>query len=162
MAKTDNLDDFLVDVADAIRAKKGTSDLINPQDFSTEIESIEGGGGSGGDEWVYYDVRTQENKAIFSIIAQTLPHYLVAILEYGDPKLQHGIQYEAYLSNNPSNIGLGNVLGFAYLVSHKSKAGDMEITGREYVALIAQQFDAVDILESTPRITKEQFYDLSN
>lgn len=43
MAKTDNLTDFLTDVADAIREKKGTTDLINPQDFASEIASIEGG-----------------------------------------------------------------------------------------------------------------------
>lgn len=47
MAKTDNLREFLTDVANAIRNKKGTTDLINPQDFSTEIESIQGGGGTG-------------------------------------------------------------------------------------------------------------------
>lgn len=45
MAKTDNLTDLLTDVADAIRAKKGTTDKINPQDFADEIASIEGGGG---------------------------------------------------------------------------------------------------------------------
>ena len=47
MAKNDNLKDFLTDVADAIRAKKGTSDKINPQDFSSEIASIQSGGGGG-------------------------------------------------------------------------------------------------------------------
>ena len=45
MAKSDNLKDFLTDVADAIRAKKGTSAAINPQDFASEIASIESGGG---------------------------------------------------------------------------------------------------------------------
>lgn len=45
MAKNDNLTDFLTDVANAIRTKKGTTDLINPQDFSSEIESIQTGGG---------------------------------------------------------------------------------------------------------------------
>ena len=44
MAKTDNLTDFLTDVANAIRAKKGTSGAIAPQDFSDEIASISGGG----------------------------------------------------------------------------------------------------------------------
>ena len=46
MAKDNNLKDFLTDVADAIREKKGTTDLINPQDFSAEIASIETGGGA--------------------------------------------------------------------------------------------------------------------
>lgn len=45
MAKNNNLTDFLTDVADAIRAKKGTTEPINPQDFSVEIASIEGDGG---------------------------------------------------------------------------------------------------------------------
>ena len=45
MAKTDNLTDFLTDIADAIREKKGTTGAINPQDFSSEIASIESGGG---------------------------------------------------------------------------------------------------------------------
>lgn len=40
MAKNDNLTDFLTDVADAIREKKGTTDKINPQEFSNEIKSI--------------------------------------------------------------------------------------------------------------------------
>ena len=54
MAKTDNLKDFLTDVANAIRAKKGTTALINPQNFSSEIASIETGG-SGTDTPIYYD-----------------------------------------------------------------------------------------------------------
>ena len=49
MAKTDNLTDFLTDVANAIREKKGTTGAINPQDFSSEIASIESGGGEGGE-----------------------------------------------------------------------------------------------------------------
>lgn len=44
MAKNDNLKDFLTDVADAIREKKGTEDFINPQDFSEEIKNLPSGG----------------------------------------------------------------------------------------------------------------------
>ena len=43
MAKNNNLTDFLKDLADGIRSKKGTSGAINPQDFRTEIESIQTG-----------------------------------------------------------------------------------------------------------------------
>ena len=48
MAKNDNLSDFLLDIADAIREKKGSSEPINAQDFSSEIASISSGDGSGG------------------------------------------------------------------------------------------------------------------
>ncbi len=49
MSKQDNLTDFLTDVADAIREKKGTTEKINPQNFSEEIRGIE----SGGDVYVF-------------------------------------------------------------------------------------------------------------
>ena len=45
MSKTDNLHDFLVDIADAVREKKGTTEPINAQDLSEEIRGIESGGG---------------------------------------------------------------------------------------------------------------------
>lgn len=44
MAKENNLKDLLTDVADAIREKKGTTELINPQDFGKEIREIEADG----------------------------------------------------------------------------------------------------------------------
>ena len=44
MARINNLTNFLSDVADAIRSKKGTSSLIPAEDFDTEIESITTGG----------------------------------------------------------------------------------------------------------------------
>ena len=43
MAKTDNLGDFLKDVADSIRTKTGTTELINAQDFSAKILNISSG-----------------------------------------------------------------------------------------------------------------------
>ena len=47
MAKTDNLSDFLTDVANSIRTKTGTTEQINAQDFSDKILSIQTGGGGG-------------------------------------------------------------------------------------------------------------------
>lgn len=45
MAKTNNLSDFLTDVANAIRTKTQTSEQINAQNFSDKILSIQTGGG---------------------------------------------------------------------------------------------------------------------
>ena len=50
MAKNDNLGDFLTDIADAIRAKKGISGSINAQNFASEIASISTGGGESWEE----------------------------------------------------------------------------------------------------------------
>lgn len=44
MAKNNNLQDLLRSVADAIRSRKGTTDLINAQDFDQEIRTIQGVG----------------------------------------------------------------------------------------------------------------------
>lgn len=43
MTKNNNLKDFVTGVANAIRNKKKTTNLINPQDFETEIETIQTG-----------------------------------------------------------------------------------------------------------------------
>ena len=40
MSKQDNLHDFLTDIADAVREKKGTTEPINAQNLSEEIRSI--------------------------------------------------------------------------------------------------------------------------
>ena len=51
MAKNNNLGDYLSDIADAIRAKKGTTEPINAQDFASEIASIEGNGAPSTSMW---------------------------------------------------------------------------------------------------------------
>ena len=48
MSSSNNLTDFLTGVADAIRAKTGSSAPINAQDFATEIANIPSGGGGSG------------------------------------------------------------------------------------------------------------------
>lgn len=45
MARTDTLPNFLTDVANAIRGKKGTEETIQASDFDTEIANLPSGGG---------------------------------------------------------------------------------------------------------------------
>ena len=45
MARTDNLTNYLTDVADAIREKKGTTDVIPANTFDEEIKNLPSGGG---------------------------------------------------------------------------------------------------------------------
>jgi len=58
MAKNDNLQDFVVDLGEGIKQKKGypASQKINPQDFRSEIASIQTGDDTSGDTAVASDI----------------------------------------------------------------------------------------------------------
>ena len=58
MAKNDNLTDFLQNIADTIRAKRGITGPISAQNFAAEIAAIEGGGTSTPDMPVIGDGKT--------------------------------------------------------------------------------------------------------
>lgn len=93
MAKSDNLQDFVTDIANAIREKKGTTDLINPQDFSSEIASIQ----SGGDIWGFDTIGyTPQNSAIDDIInySQTIKE------EIANGKKSFGSDYQLVIFPN--------------------------------------------------------------
>ena len=47
MARTDTLGNFLTDVAEAIRAKEGTTEKIHASDFDTRISNLPSGSGDG-------------------------------------------------------------------------------------------------------------------
>lgn len=57
MARIDNLNNFLTDVAEAIREKTGKKDAINPASFDTEILGIQA---QTGDLWLVKDGVEQE------------------------------------------------------------------------------------------------------
>ena len=75
MAKNDNLTDFLKDIADAIREKRGTSGPISAQNFATEIAAIEGGGASTPDMPVIGDGKTYLYIKIAAPGRMTVPLY---------------------------------------------------------------------------------------
>ena len=91
MSKSNNLTDFLTGVANAIRAKKGTSALINPQDFESEIASIGGGGGLE----KYHIVQTINGDtceiAITDYTSQVTDNYLVGVVVNGDNQKLYAI-----------------------------------------------------------------------
>lgn len=73
MARTDNLTNFLTDVAGAIKDKKGTTEPISPANFDTEIASIETGGSSykieDGRYFFYQGIRLNELENIAAVSA---------------------------------------------------------------------------------------------
>lgn len=78
------LNEVMKETADAIREKKGTSELIKPVDFATEIKGITSGGGgdapSGESDWVFMragspdDPNADSSVAAFIALALNLPN----------------------------------------------------------------------------------------
>lgn len=74
MAKNNSLPDFLTDLANTIREVEGTSEPINPQDFSDRVRAIGASGGGGGDSQAIIDALidgsiTEVNSNVMSIKA---------------------------------------------------------------------------------------------
>lgn len=142
-----NLKDHLKEGADAIRAKKGTNDLINPQDFATEIEGISGGSTpdtpSGGSmEYVVFNAETD-------------------LITFGEFLGMFG-----YLVKFPNKIEpIGLMLGMGERVNDAiafaiDPTTEVDFQGeRKSVREWGIAFGAD--LDTLPRITKEQFYNLN-
>lgn len=92
MAKNDNLKDFLTDVADAIREKKGTTDLINPQDFSAEIASIQSGGGAVAVSANAVNLIDYEG----SILHSYTKDEFMALAEFPSPPVHEGLTFQEW------------------------------------------------------------------
>ena len=90
MSKQDNLTDFLVDVASAIREKKGTTEKINPQNFSEEIRSIE----SGTTEVEEKDVNFYDYDGAL-LFSYTIPE-AQALTELPTPKGHEGLIFDGW------------------------------------------------------------------
>lgn len=161
MAKNDNLNDFLADVANAIRLKKGTSDLINPQDFSTEIESISGSGG-GESSIEYLDVRNVTTLVGGAIPLRALLGSMGYAIKFKNPNndsttlLSCAALYTSFPTSQIPTLEYYEVeIDFSGIYGGNSNEG------------IRTNYDAIlsfgvtkEQLDSIPRITKEQFYSL--
>lgn len=149
-----NLKDHLKEVADAIRAKKGTSDLINPQDFATEIEGISGGGGSdtpsvgGESSWRYFDCKQTPIESREEVLVE-----FQAMLVKMEPLSLSSIMSAAMMKYTD---GSSEIVAFGVDMSI-----EVNLTG-EFVSL-GQLYETItDMLAQAGivEITKEQFYSL--
>ena len=157
MAKTDNLTDYLIDLADGIRAKKGTTEPINPQDFRAEIESIEGGGGASESSIEYLDMTNVQSESWMTyLLASTL--FVKQWMTLGQDTIN------TVFPTVLSQVMAGNLLGvnqFAIdfkapiVVSKDGMAQTMTVAD-----FIIQQGATQEKLDAIPRLTKEEFYSL--
>lgn len=150
-----NLKDHLKEVADAIRAKKGTTDLINPQDFATEIEGISGGGESGGER--RYAYITNESFTSADELALILSMYISMVK----------MNIDGMCIASPALLMLHNAMGANIEPIALSIDLDMVAyipTGKFSLEEILAEDGTIELKktwEALPKLTKEQFYDLN-
>ena len=144
MAKTDNLKDYLIDLADGIRAKKGTTEPINPQDFRKEIESISGGGGGGGGDWHYFDVSGLAVVQKSQALQIAMMHKVANVMGNASVIMPAGFGYGV-----PVDVEEIKAIGTDY---------STEIGIGEQSATIGQSVITAPWYGQAPEITKEQFY----
>lgn len=146
MAKNDNLKDFLIDVANAIREKKGTIDKINPQDFSDEIKNIS----SSGLEVKYYkpDESFFENPDFINEVKET---FSTVFVDANPPALMPAQGYDA---------SIGYVM---FTMIPKLKLNLFGIWG-DMDTLFQASCDAAQIENPLSRfeITEEEFFRIVN
>ena len=159
-----NLKDHLQEVADAIRAKKGTTDLINHQYFSAEIASIEGGGSGGesGSNIEYLDVSgldsVMKNQLMMvSLIARTSQFEMIGQVQ--DPLILIPSSLLVFMASDStayeSYSSAVNAIGVDFTMQLKSQSTTDTVLDEVKKMPVYEQLDSI------PRLTKEQFYDLN-
>ena len=153
------LNEVMKETADAIREKKGTSELIAPVDFAEEIKGITAGGGDApSGNWEYYDCSSSaEDMSLYAA-------YLSARVKKADvrdgviSKVQIGCMFFAYASSDYDKY-----IAIAVDFSQPCIDANGTRTLREQIASYPNSGLAqiVGMLQSFPRLTKEQFYDLN-
>ena len=155
------LNEVMKETADAIREKTGKSELIKPVDFATEIKGITAGG-SGGNanegDWEYYDcLSSTEDMSLYAVYLSV--RVKKAYVRDGViSKVQIGCVLFAFASSDYDKY-----IAIAVDFSQPCIDANGTRTLREQIALYPNSELAylVGMLQSYPRITKEQFYDLN-
>jgi hypothetical protein len=158
-----NLKDHLKEVADAIRAKKGTSDLINPQDFATEIEGITSGGStpdtpSGESDIEYLDITNAPSEGWLSILL-TCSLFVKQEVKLGENSAN------SVFPTFQSQTMRGDLMGVNQLAIDLNALVALSVNGIVQTMTVAEFLTGAgatqEQLDAIPRITKEQFYDLN-
>ena len=112
MARIDNINNFLTDVANSIRNKTGKTDNIPASEFDVEIESISGGGSEDlTEELNDYSAKLETQKTSISSITEALAgkaggsgRVLNLFLQENEPLLKKGLWLQTNKTYNNTMI----------------------------------------------------------
>ena len=171
MAKNNNLQDFLTDVANAIRTKTQTTEPINAQDFSDKILSIQTGGGGENTlknlldarksaEYLFYNYKgtsvdnlIQPNDTSEVIIMDYMFAYntkLTTIPQFNTSKVKsisNMFTFCEYLTTVPA-LDVSNVIDASYMFNKCYKLKSILMTGMKVKFDISSstKFERADLL----------------
>jgi hypothetical protein len=135
-------------VAGAIRAKEGSTEKINPQDFVQRIENLQVGGGTSEDKWRYFDCKQTPIESredilveIQAMLVKVESHSLssimsAAMMKYPDGSSEivaFGVDMSIEVNLTGEFVSLGQL--YETLTDMLAQAGIIEITKEQFYTL---------------------------
>ena len=149
MARIDTLNNFLTDVADAIREKKGTTEEIPAANFDTEIESIPSGGGVDIND--YFNLAPPKNKDTLASWILEVPDVDTSALE----SAQNMFQNCSSLTTIPL-LDTSKVINMQFFAYQCSKLSSLPMFNTSALMSLSYAFNGCRELTSFPS------WDMSN
>lgn len=154
------LNEVMTQTADAIREKTGKSELLAPINFAEEIKSISAGGGSSTIEYLdvsELSIASKNQLLLLSLLSRNIQ--FEALGQIQEPSIGLTSSFIMIALADPSAFSACanavNALGIDFNMQIKS------ISGSKTILEEIKYMPVYDELDSIPRITKEQFYDLN-
>ena len=162
MAKTDNLNDFLTDVANSIRTKTQTTGPINAQDFSDKILSIQTGGGSS--ESTLKNLLDATTSAAY-LFYQYKGSSIEGLISYDDTENVTNMQYMFRECTNIVSIPLLNtskVTSASYMFNGCSNLTSLPLFDTSNVTSMAYLFSGCYLLTAIPTLNTSKVTNMTN
>lgn len=146
------LNEVMTQTADAIREKTGKSELIAPVDFAEEIKGITAGGGESGSSTIeYLDISGLSGYAKMDMCM-----YSLAVKGLLGEQQMAGFPTNAYFTAQGKSTDVtACIIDFSLEIKAMVEGSIMTMTVGEQIKNSGTDIDSI------PRITKEQFYDLN-
>lgn len=147
---------FVKGIADAIRSKEGSSELISPMDFAQRIEALQvgEGGGTDGNAMMYF--ATKDGGPMGFVAEMALMGFAVILADGTITTSAY-----MYMKNDSTNELMLTIKAIAFVLEDFSSSGGADISNPDTLRGMMFQLNGMEDMPEIIEITKEQFYDLT-